>query len=804
MALRVLLLLSCCLSLNSLAKAQQWGPWHAVGPFEHLLGNINLDEGHEPERQLSDMKPGRQGPDLGRVFRGEGYVQARWHEVAGGSTAFDVGQINFGDSLAPVPEVANWPDYSAAYLYRKAELGSAREVRVHMGSDDAMKVWLNGALVFENTGGHSVNLYDEALVLPMREGVNHLFVKVVNGEGGWGFRMGPWRKLNQLGINQAIDRGVDHFMQSQLIDGSWGHYGHLEPGPTAFTLYTLLKCGVRTSHPVIQRGRAYILANKNSASYALSTKALALAEMNEEGDTERINELLEELWDRENRDVNEIYRYSVDAYHADVMEGDLSNALFVGLAMRSASQVGVSIPTKRWSELARGTLACLEASDGLSRTGGRVAPRGFKYRVSWAPYSSMTVAGVSLLAIIDEVAGDKIASKLRGPVKVGVLHGLSWLEEHFTWSTNAGQSNGAYNFFSIYGIERVGGLLGLPVVANRDWYYEGSEHLLSWQSSGGSWSEASGHVETELALLFLKRATARVSGRNKDQGQSSWSTTDDPSVDIALRGIGDTPATFWIESIHEELLPELEWEGQSGQGPHVSRVDFFARRDVPAAEVLRIARVKADPSKSIQGERFAIRHRFPANGRWLIHARVMCVKEPTTSGVLGEELELLSGEMEVSIKDVLTSEQLAYAEQAKNNLLRGAEVHASGSTQIAGEEASRAVDGNYSTRWHCATNDKAPLLKISLGRPIRGRKIVFSHAWPRPKYAESPRPLRGQLIINGRDTISWEMDPDPMTKTVIDLGKSHRIRTLEFRITDTLNARIGAGAFGFSEVEVYR
>ena len=416
----------------------------------------------------------------------------------------------------------------------------------------------------------------------------------------------------------------------------------------------------------------------------------------------------------------------------------------------------------------------------------------------------MTVAGVSLLAIVDELAGGKITSKLRGPVKMGIRHGLSWLDTHFIWTANAGHPNGSHNFFSVYGIERVGGLLSLPVVANKDWYYEGSQRLLGWQSGGGTWSETGGHVETELALLFLKRATARASGKNKAQGQSSWSTTDDPSADIALRGIGDTPATFWIESVHEELLPELEWAGQSGQGPHVSRVDFFARRDVPAAEVLRIARVKADPSKSIQGERFAIRHRFPANGRWLIHARVMCIKEPTTSGVLGEELELLSGEMEVSIRDVLTSEQLAYAEQAKNNLLRGAEVHASGSTQIAGEEASRAVDGNYSTRWHCATNDKAPLLKLSLGRPIRGRKIVFSHAWPRPKYAESARPLRGQLIINGRDTISWEMDPDPMTKTVIDLGKSHRIRTLEFRITDTLNARIGAGAFGFSEVEVYR
>ena len=81
---------------------------------------------------------------------------------------------------------------------------------------------------------------------------------------------------------------------------------------------------------------------------------------------------------------------------------------------------------------------------------------------------------------------------------------------------------------------------------------------------------------------------------------------------------------------------------------------------------------------------------------------------------------------------------------------------------------------------------------------------MFSHAWPRPKYAGSPRPLRGQLIINGRDTIPWEMDPDPMTKTLIDLGKSHRIRSLELRITDTLNAKLGGGAFGFSEVEVYR
>ena len=96
--------------------------------------------------------------------------------MADGSTAFDVGQINFGDVLAPVPDAQSWVDYSAAYLHRSVELGTARDVKVHMGSDDAMKVWLNGALIFARTGGRGVDLYDAAFVLPMRDGAKHRFV----------------------------------------------------------------------------------------------------------------------------------------------------------------------------------------------------------------------------------------------------------------------------------------------------------------------------------------------------------------------------------------------------------------------------------------------------------------------------------------------------------------------------------------------------------------------------------------------------------------------------------------------------
>lgn len=106
--------------VGGLSGTQQWGPWQGVGPFEHLLGHANLDQRHPPEGGLSEMKLGRAGPDLGTVYRGEGRVDARWHEVRGGSTAFDAGQIHFKDCLPAVPGKANWPDYSAAYLYRKA------------------------------------------------------------------------------------------------------------------------------------------------------------------------------------------------------------------------------------------------------------------------------------------------------------------------------------------------------------------------------------------------------------------------------------------------------------------------------------------------------------------------------------------------------------------------------------------------------------------------------------------------------------------------------------------------------------
>jgi hypothetical protein len=71
-------------------------------------------------------------------------------------------------------------------------------------------------------------------------------------------------------------------------------------------------------------------------------------------------------------------------------------------------------------------------------------------------------------------------------------------------------------------------------------------------------------------------------------------------------------------------------------------------------------------------------------------------------------------------------------------------------------------------------------------------------------YAGFQRPFRGELVINDQDSLPFKMDPDPMTKTLIQLPRTQRIRSIEIRITGALNGVLGNAALGFSEIEVYR
>ena len=58
------------------------------------------------------------------------------------------------------------------------------------GSDDAIKVWLNGQVVHENEVGRGYSPESDRATIRLKAGKNRLLVKIVNYVGGWGFGLG--------------------------------------------------------------------------------------------------------------------------------------------------------------------------------------------------------------------------------------------------------------------------------------------------------------------------------------------------------------------------------------------------------------------------------------------------------------------------------------------------------------------------------------------------------------------------------------------------------------------------------------
>lgn len=89
-----------------------------------------------------------------------------------------------------------------AYAFAEIDIPEATRVVLGVGSDDGIRVWLNGALVHENWVGRQAVPDSDLVPVELRKGRNRILVKIQNMSGPWGFacrRLGP----DSLG-NQAI------------------------------------------------------------------------------------------------------------------------------------------------------------------------------------------------------------------------------------------------------------------------------------------------------------------------------------------------------------------------------------------------------------------------------------------------------------------------------------------------------------------------------------------------------------------------------------------------------------------------
>ena len=78
-------------------------------------------------------------------------------------------------------------DLNIAYLWAQIDMPEEKTVTLGIGSDDGVKVWLNGELVHENWLYREVAPDDDRVPVTFRKGKNQLVLKVQNGLGAWGF-----------------------------------------------------------------------------------------------------------------------------------------------------------------------------------------------------------------------------------------------------------------------------------------------------------------------------------------------------------------------------------------------------------------------------------------------------------------------------------------------------------------------------------------------------------------------------------------------------------------------------------------
>lgn len=137
--------------------------WHWVGPFEDAR-NYLLTRKHGPEGKPIDLKS---------VFKNSADEMLLWQRRA---------DWKDGVVHSDLPG-----DVAANFLFRKIESPQAQTVRIALGSDDGIKVYLNGEEILSNDVARGAAPDQDFVDLKLKKGANALLLKIANFGGATGF-----------------------------------------------------------------------------------------------------------------------------------------------------------------------------------------------------------------------------------------------------------------------------------------------------------------------------------------------------------------------------------------------------------------------------------------------------------------------------------------------------------------------------------------------------------------------------------------------------------------------------------------
>ena len=139
--------------------------WYVIGPFDNSFGE-GFDTVYPPE----------EGVDLDAEYEGVG-ATIKWEKWADDTPD---GFVDFRYIFEP-------DQWVLAYAWTTVTSPETREVQLRVGSDDDVKVWLNGKEVLSRNIARAAKPDQDIVSVTLNEGENQLLVKVCNREMDWGF-----------------------------------------------------------------------------------------------------------------------------------------------------------------------------------------------------------------------------------------------------------------------------------------------------------------------------------------------------------------------------------------------------------------------------------------------------------------------------------------------------------------------------------------------------------------------------------------------------------------------------------------
>jgi hypothetical protein len=591
----------------------------------------------------------------------------------------------------------------------------------------------------------------------------------------------------QPAINQAIDRGVERLLATQHRDGSWSaDAGKFFGGMTALATYTLLKCGMSSSHPSIRSAMAYLEQVEPHETYTVAFTLLALEATHDPEHLEWMERLTEALLDwQEHGAWGYPFTYP-GGWGPDIDRSDLSNVQIAALGLFASQRSGIEVPKKTWKELIEATLEYLgeESKVDLPSNKGRTGKNriaGFRYKTTGGKaYGSMTTSGIATLAICEHALGKSLGLGLGRKIQDAQTQALGWLEHNFTVTTNPGFTQ--WLSYYLYGLERVGSLLDIQLIGEHLWYLEGAQSLLRSQLPNGEWSGLAPEADTCFSLLFLKRATAPSSGQAEKP--QDFYASERAGAEVWFRASGNNPLTVWITGL-----------GGAESKARIETVEYLVDGKV-------IVELSGKTDRNWANEKYSARLPFATSGKHRIDVRVHVLPPLQDETEADGPRELLAEGIDVEVNRIWSSAMDAAARLRQNNLLLRAEKTVSASSAHAATwAASLASDGLESTAWACAETDAAPTLEIILDKRIRADTLVLGDLRSSIERAvDFDRIQTATVTINGNQHFPVTFDSDSLLATKLVFPKALRVSKIKIEITQRAEGARFKGLCGFSEV----